>query len=243
MDIDSEIRVEMDLEIECWKGEHFLLGFGIGMPTLVVWGLGIPLFALIMLIRNSATLKELTTKEQFGFLYNGYKKEFYFWEIVIMYRKIIIIFISVFLSTYGVITQALVVFIMLIVFLTLNIKLRPFMLDSLNELESISIVTQLITIYCGFFFISDISSALENPEYLTPTAKFELEQAGIVLSEAMKIALVIVILGFNAFFFTYWAFKMYQESKNVFRKKAPFLYTWICLCGDKNRYKAECRRQ
>jgi len=43
----------------------------------------------------------LETKQKFGFLYNGYKKEYFFWEIVIMYRKILIIFISVFLYSEG----------------------------------------------------------------------------------------------------------------------------------------------
>lgn len=34
-------------------------------------------------------------KEKLGFLYNGYKIEFYFWEVIIMYRKIMMVVIAV----------------------------------------------------------------------------------------------------------------------------------------------------
>ena len=43
-----------------------------------------------------------------------------------MYRKIILIFVAVFLSNYGVIAQALIVFIILVIFLTFNMKAQPF---------------------------------------------------------------------------------------------------------------------
>ena len=76
-----------------------------------------------------------------------------------MYRKILIIFISVFLGAYGVITQALVVFVLLILFLMINIKIKPFSLVVLNEMESISLITSMITIYCGLFYISDMPTS------------------------------------------------------------------------------------
>ena len=75
-----------------------------------------------------------------------------------MYRKISIIFVSVFLKVSGVITQALVIFLVLILFLILNIKLMPYTFKSLNDMEMMSIITSMLTIYCGLFYISD------NPE-------------------------------------------------------------------------------
>ena len=58
-----------------------------------------------------------------------------------MYRKITIILISVFLKLFGVITQALVIFLVIIVFLILNMKLLPFKFKSLNDLEILSLMT------------------------------------------------------------------------------------------------------
>ena len=48
----------------------------------------------------------IDTKAKFGFLYNGYRiPQAYYWEIIIMYRKIFVIFIQVFLGQLGKIVQ------------------------------------------------------------------------------------------------------------------------------------------
>ena len=96
--IDNQLRVKNDLTIICWSSVHYFFSLAVALPSLVCWGLGIPFFALILLIRNRGSLNTIETKEKLGFLYNGYKKEYYFWEILIMYRKILIIFIAIFLS-------------------------------------------------------------------------------------------------------------------------------------------------
>ena len=77
---------------------------GIALPSLIVWGVGIPLFAFILLRNVETKLTKLETKEKFGFLYNGYKKEFYYWEVIIMYRKIMMVVISTVIANFGVIT-------------------------------------------------------------------------------------------------------------------------------------------
>eukprot|EP00349_Pseudokeronopsis_sp_Brazil_P012001 CAMPEP_0202978386 /NCGR_PEP_ID=MMETSP1396-20130829/84826_1 /ASSEMBLY_ACC=CAM_ASM_000872 /TAXON_ID= /ORGANISM="Pseudokeronopsis sp., Strain Brazil" /LENGTH=161 /DNA_ID=CAMNT_0049717339 /DNA_START=282 /DNA_END=767 /DNA_ORIENTATION=- len=83
---------------------QYMFSFGVGIPGIIIWGLGIPFFAALLLsqVKNKLNLPE--TKEKFGFLYRGYKKQFYYWETIIMYRKIILIFIQVFLQIYGVIS-------------------------------------------------------------------------------------------------------------------------------------------
>lgn len=62
------------------------------------------MFAYVLLTREKSRLSRIEIKEKFGFLYNGYKKEFYYWEVVIMYRKITMVVISVIIADLGVIT-------------------------------------------------------------------------------------------------------------------------------------------
>ena len=83
---------------------HKFFSFSIAVPAIIVWGLGIPFFGFILLFRDRKNLDKLPVKEKFGFLYRGYSKDFYYWEIVIMYRKIALIFISVFVQQFGVLT-------------------------------------------------------------------------------------------------------------------------------------------
>jgi hypothetical protein len=136
----------------------------VALPALFIWGFGIPAFAWILLARSKKDLDLVETREKYGFLYNGYKKKFYYWESVNMYRKIAVIFVSVFLKLAGVITQALVIFLVLILFLILNIKLMPFSFQALNDMEMISIITSMLTIYCGLFFISDLPEVYNSTD-------------------------------------------------------------------------------
>ena len=138
-----------------------------------------------------------SAKEKFGFLYNGYKRKDYYWEIIIMYRKILSIFVSVFLNRIGVIVQALVILIILVVFMQMNSMKRPFIARALNDIEDLSLMTSVITIYCGLFFISskDKTSSDFNPDkdfYLDPTG---------------QLILFVVIVLANGAFFTVWLIK------------------------------------
>ena len=96
-DITGTQRVYKNLETVCWSSLHKFWSYFVAMPSIVVWGLGIPMFAFILLSRERKLLSTVEVREKFGFLYNGYKHDFYYWEIVIMYRKIILIFIAVFI--------------------------------------------------------------------------------------------------------------------------------------------------
>jgi hypothetical protein len=102
--IEGEQRLLSDLSITCNKGAHFVYSYGVAIPSIIVWGLGIPMFAFILLKRESNKLETMEVREKFGFLYRGFKKDFFFWEIVIMYRKIAMIVIAVLIKTWGTLT-------------------------------------------------------------------------------------------------------------------------------------------
>ena len=86
------------MAIVCYQKVHSFWSYSVAMPSIIVWGLGIPFFAFILMYKERRSLNSLETKEKFGFLYNGYQTDMFFWEIVIMYRKIAMIFISVFIQ-------------------------------------------------------------------------------------------------------------------------------------------------
>ena len=65
----------------------------------MIWGLLAPAVVLLFIWKNHRQLNEDTMNTRFGFLILGYKPRFYFWEFVIMYRKIGVVLISVFLDT------------------------------------------------------------------------------------------------------------------------------------------------
>ena len=114
--------------------------------------------------RNRNNLDEIEVRQKYGFLYNGYKKNFYFWESINMYRKIWVIFVSSFLKLAGIITQALVIFLILIIFIMLNIEFRPFAFHVLNNMEILSFIAWMLTTYWGLFFLSDMPEVYSSTD-------------------------------------------------------------------------------
>lgn len=83
----------------------------------------------------------------------------------------------------------------------INTKKKPFSTQVLNDLETMSLGTSMITIYCGFFFLSDIPEVFikENPDV----------KAGLVLGDAIKLVFFSSIVIANILFFFYWGLKMF----------------------------------
>lgn len=71
--------LEADPEMKCWSPEHLRLFYGVALPSLVIWGVGIPTLGLLLLIKNRKKLKEFITKKKYGFLYEGYQEKYYYW--------------------------------------------------------------------------------------------------------------------------------------------------------------------
>eukprot|EP00347_Sterkiella_histriomuscorum_P017498 403349122 len=235
--IEEERRVKVDLTIKCYEGNHQFFSFAVALPCLLIWGIGIPFFALVLLFKNKEKLTEIETKEKLGFLYNGYKKEYFYWEILIMSRKIIIIFIAIFLSEQGVMAQALIVLAALLIFLALNMKFRPFIINSLNDLETLSITTQIITIYCGIYYISDVTNTLNSAKSLSTATKDSILKSGMMLTTTTKYVLFLLIVFANVLFFVFWGYKIQIDIVRMIIKKFPKIYIFFFMCNDNERFQ------
>ena len=112
----------------------------VAFPSIGVWVLGIPLIAFIILRKNKRIIdlmgkKQITKAEneeiiqlktKYGFLFSGFEARAYFWEVVIMYRKILIIASSVFLSTVSAESQVLVVIFIVVCNMFLHTHMNPY---------------------------------------------------------------------------------------------------------------------
>ena len=107
----------------------------IALPGLIIWVLGIPIFALLVLIKYRRRLDEIYVRKKIGFLFMGYRRKCFFWEIIITYRKLSIAFVSIFLYTLGVQIQALAVLLVIMVSFYLQYRYEPFDSKELNALE------------------------------------------------------------------------------------------------------------
>ena len=157
-----QYRLAADYSIKCWQGLHWHLIYGAATPFLIIFGIGFPMFVLFKLLSHWKT-NSLNNKMEllkYGYFYFGYDKQFFFWDMVILARKIAILLIDVFfLTSYNsqLITQpVLAIFLVLFIALYIQLVFQPYRkdkLDLINSLENKSLIALVGTVYVGLLNI------------------------------------------------------------------------------------------
>eukprot|EP01017_Pseudomicrothorax_dubius_P034576 TRINITY_DN4761_c0_g1_i4.p1 TRINITY_DN4761_c0_g1~~TRINITY_DN4761_c0_g1_i4.p1 ORF type:complete len:251 (+),score=34.12 TRINITY_DN4761_c0_g1_i4:87-839(+) len=147
-----------DLSLKCYSQGHMRLATYFAIPSLVFWGLGIPLIAFLLLRLRRFELHTTETQSRYGFLYEGYNLKYYFWEFVIIYRKILLICASVFLGRNGVRFQALCVLFIGGLNYLFQKWFEPYEDEILNEMEKRSLIVSTITVYIGLYYLTNLLS-------------------------------------------------------------------------------------
>ena len=92
----------------------------VGLPFLILYAAGIPLASLYVIYQRKHKLHtDTATVSKFGFLYLGYSANTYYWEAIVMLRKVSMVMIDVVLGPSGVGVQALVSQLMMVLMLSL----------------------------------------------------------------------------------------------------------------------------
>ncbi|TNV88144.1 hypothetical protein FGO68_gene4654 [Halteria grandinella] len=222
--IEGISRLYYDLETVCYSGNHLIISFWVAFPSIFIYSIGIPTLGFIVLYRNRKRLTQVSIKQRYGFLFNGYKSGLaQYWEVFIIYWKVIIIFIQIFLVQRGKITQALVTLIFLITYIGLLKLLEPYQRPYLTYLEILSLTTSAVSVYIGVFFISKANQMVEGTS----------DKTGVSLT------LFLVILASHVIFFGYWIYCFFNEIRATLRKKYPRIYTAVFLCCKKENYEIE----
>lgn len=196
---EGEYWLVSNLEIACWSRTHLYYSTRVALPGIMIWGILIPGICLILLLKLKKRIKDVDFKLKFGFLYNGYSSKYCHWEFVIMYRKIIMIFMSVFLGSISVLIQALSVILVLVVAFYLQTKHNPYGHLELNRMEQRSILVAGVTIYCGLYYLSNHIE----------------EEVGYLLFS--------IILAVNAYFLVLLGIKLIGSGLAYIIKRLPYL--------------------
>jgi len=123
-----------------------------------LYALGIPLVSLFVMFRRKHKLHtDNATVSRFGFLYLGYAKHAWYWEAVVMLRKVSMVMIDVVLGPKGVAVQALVALMLLVLMLAATSKMIPFEARHIWRLEMLSLTTSYLSLWLGSFFWSSVN--------------------------------------------------------------------------------------
>ena len=125
--------------------------------------------------------------------------------------------------------QALVLLFLLVIFMQLNNVMRPFGTRALNEIEDLSLITQIFTIYCGLFFISVVD----------PESESYNSQKDFYMTVGRQYFLLGIIVTINVFFMILWVVKFVLAMKNMIRQSSDKLYVALFLCCRKDKLAKE----
>ena len=198
------LHLKVNYEIQCWDRRYTKFNFSVVIPSITLWVIGLPAIILIIMTKRKKYLNQVNNRIIFGYIFNGYRRERYFWEFVIIYRKSIIISIVVFFSEiYSVHIQALSIFIILSGFTFIHYRLEPYTASELNHMELQSLLVSTLTLYCGLFYLTD------------------------TISNFFQLFLFSLIIIGNAYFLSLWIYWMVQALIDVIIKLSPHLKYYL----------------
>ena len=195
-----------DTSIVCWDLNHKKFSFIVAIPSIILWAVGVPTILLLLMTKNRRRLHLDYYRRRLhldyyrvvlGFLYNGYKTNRFYWEINIMYRKILLITITVFKVWQVRVLQALNLIIVLLASIYLHHTYKPYNSRELNNMEMHALNISALTIYFGLYYLS---KSIDN---------------------FVKILLFIFIILGNSYFILYWIYFMGQALIDIFIKFFP----------------------
>ena len=110
-----------------------------------------------------------------------------------------------------------------------NASRRPFSARALNDIESMSLASQIVTIYCGIFFISGKD---EKDSKIDRNKDF-------VLYEEYKLFFFLIILFCNLSFILLWLTKFISIMRETIRQTSRKLYIYLFLCGRESKFQMQ----
>ncbi|KAL4501713.1 hypothetical protein ABPG72_018764 [Tetrahymena utriculariae] len=122
--IGNQKYLKIDVSVACSDESYQKFAFLILIPVLVFW-LVFPSVMLILIRRKRNNLDSCLAKFSFGSYYAEYKDQYYYWEFIKIYLKVIVVFLYTQTQQYGPSSLFLISIIISTYMLTLQ-KYKPF---------------------------------------------------------------------------------------------------------------------
>jgi hypothetical protein len=161
-DVGGQLFVYIDLEKECYQGNHLFFALLVAWPMILLYGALMPGFVMLRLRRAGAVRStDPHLMLRWGMLHSGYRPSKYWWEMVVLLRKYSIIMLVTF-NSKGAYQLHLALGIIIVV-LHFHDSQRPFghrHVDPTNAVlhryEMGSLLILLVMLWCAGFFLLEL---------------------------------------------------------------------------------------
>lgn len=134
----STLRVKKFLKVICWNENHLLYFNSLVLPNLFIWMVFLPAFLLVKIresLKQEHKIMELEKEKKkklnfskiFQFSLLGLKKNKYYWEFILLFRKYSVILLTIFpLYRNGFIVNLILISWLFLICVRLQIYLDPY---------------------------------------------------------------------------------------------------------------------
>jgi len=143
----------VDTLFECWKanGWHQRSAIGIGIPSLILFVLGLPLWLAAYLMKNRHKFHDADFEERFGFIYIGVRRNRWFWFFAAMVRTSVLAVIGMLVADPG--YQNLVAQLWLVLYIILVLNVDPYQMRTLLNMEVLSTTSTLFLLHLNMWML------------------------------------------------------------------------------------------
>jgi hypothetical protein len=138
-----------DMAVECWAADspHSTVGLPLAIPALLLFVLGIPAGTAALLWRQRRELASPAVRAKYGFLYASYREDTFYWDSVVLLRKLAIAAVAVFLRPAGAGLQACTAQLVVFVSLQLQTRVQPYANAGVNTLDAYALLAEFATFF------------------------------------------------------------------------------------------------
>lgn len=174
--------LEADTDLSCVSSEYMVWALALGVPSLLVYGLGIPFyyFACMLHLKQAGTLHK--ARAVYGFLFSGYNEDCWWFELWNTTRKALFTGLTIMLTPMGPGIQAWGALLLLIACIAAFARASPYLQSWLNTLERDALATDALTLFLGLALFLNATNSTDGQ------------------SNALAVVLTLSIVGLNVWF-------------------------------------------
>jgi len=150
----SDQYLVADMREQCFGSTHLKWVFGVCLPMLFAYVIGIPAAGLKVLYNNRTELTSERVKKKYSFLFKGYEQRWYFWEMVVVFRKVALVIIAVFFA-FNTQLQAIMAVLLVSAALMAHVFARPYENSTMDWMEFFSLINSFATFWAGQLLFVD----------------------------------------------------------------------------------------
>ena len=134
---DGIKRLAFDLEQICYTRQHRTFLYFAAIPGFIVYVVGAPCVCALILWRVRNHLGDPEVLARYGFLLAGYRKERFYWEMIIMLRRFCVVLAAVALDEM-LLLQLAISSLICLMFLIAHVKYKPYATDEATLLSRLN---------------------------------------------------------------------------------------------------------